>query len=119
MARQRKTQASEASTTVTKGNGRIMPLSNEQIMALLSKTRQKGVYTDRLNEFLASGEQGIEVNSTWPDLGGKKATTLKQGFEAAKDKKEANEGADKVIVKTDEEKVYLINLALVEGVEAA
>jgi hypothetical protein len=118
MARQRKSQAAQAAVSKPKGNG-IMPLSNDQIMALLSKTRQKGVYTDRLNEFIASGEGGLCVNEQWPDLGGKKATTLKQGFEAAKDKKEASEGADKVIVKTDEDKVYLINLAHVEGVEVA
>lgn len=88
-----------------------MALTHEQIQALLSKTRQKGVYTERMNEFLASGEGGICVNETWADLAGKKATTLKQGFEGAKEKKDVAEGADKVIVKSDEEKVYLINLA--------
>jgi len=95
-----------------------MGLTPEQIDALLSKTRTKGEYVVSLNEFLSSGEAGVCVNDQWKQMGGKKATTLKQGFEAAKDKKEANDGADKVIVKTDEEKVYLINLALVQGVEA-
>lgn len=123
MARARKqTAVAEGNSDTTKGNNKVAGLNQEQIMALLSKTRQKGVYTDRLNDFITSGEQGISVNETWADLRGKKATTLKQGFEAAKDKKEAADGADRVIVKSDKaedgtETVYLINLALVEGVE--
>lgn len=120
MARARKTATTGSDNQ--KGNNNMAALDHDQIMALLSKTRQKGVYTERLNEFISGGEQGISVNETWADLRGKKATTLKQGFEAAKDKKEALDGADKVIVKSDKaedgtESVYLINLALVEGVE--
>ena len=112
--------------TPTERNGyKMAGMDNAAILALLSKTRQKGVYTDRLNEFITSEEAGICVNDTWADLGGKRASTLKQGFEAAKEKKEALDGADKVIVKTDKtgegdnavERVYLINLAHVEGVE--
>src|SRR5215467_4111015 len=120
MARPRKAN----NGTEQKGNKKVAGLTNDQIMALLSKTRQKGVYTERLNDFIGSGEPGICVNDTWADLSGKKATTLKQGFEAAKDKKEAAEGADKVIVKSDKaedgtERVYLINLAHVEGLPEA
>jgi hypothetical protein len=102
----------------TKGNN-IMPLSDDQIRTLLSKTRQKGVYTERLNEFIESGQAGVSVNEQWADLSGKNDTTLKQWLEAAKEKKEALEGADKVIVKSDDEKVYLINLAHVEGLAEA
>jgi hypothetical protein len=96
-----------------------MPLTNEQILELLSKTRQKGQYVSILNEFVTSEQAGVSVNDTWPALAGKKATTLKQGFESAKDKKEAVDGADKVIVKADGDRVFLINLAHVEGVEVA
>ena len=124
MARARKqASATSDSNTEQKGNNRMAAsLTTDQIMALLSKTRRKGEYTELLNEFVESGEAGVSVGEKWPHLSGKKATTLKQGFEAAKDKKEAVDGADKIVVKSDKgddgaESVYLINLALVEGVE--
>jgi hypothetical protein len=86
-------------------------LTPEQITALLGKTRQKGMYIEKLNAFLASGEQGVLVNETWPEFAGKKATTLKQGFENAKENKEAGEGSENVKVIANEDQVYLINLA--------
>lgn len=85
-------------------------LTAEQIQALLGKTRQKGVYTEKLNEFLASGESGVSVNETWMELKDKKDSTLKQGFEAAKEKKEAAEGSEFVKVIVNEGQVFLINL---------
>lgn len=98
-------------------------LSPDQIKALLGKTRQKGQYEGYLIEFVKSGEGGICVNEEWMDLTEKKATTLKQGFENAKDKAavvEATEGASKnVKVISQEDKVYLINLSNVEAEEVA
>jgi hypothetical protein len=111
MARPRRQKQTEERT-----KPKMAGLDAEQIAALLAKTRTKGQYTDRLNEFLGSGEMGVDVMD-WPEMKQKKPNTLKQGFEAAKDKKEAKEGADKVQVIMNEEKVYLINLVLA-GVEA-
>jgi hypothetical protein len=85
-------------------------LTTEQIQALLGKTRQKGVYIQYLNQFLESGESGVCVNETWLDMKDKKATTLKQGFENAKENKEAGDGSEFVKVIANEDKVYLINL---------
>lgn len=85
-------------------------LTPEQIQALLGKTRQKGVYIQYLNQFLDSGESGVCVNDEFIDLRDKKATTLKQGFENAKENKEAKEGSEFVKVIANEDKVYLINL---------
>ena len=85
-------------------------LTAEQIQALLGKTRQKGVYIQYLNEFLESGESGVCANDQWIALRDKKASTLKQGFEGAKENKEAKEGSEFVKVIANEEKVYLINL---------
>lgn len=87
-------------------------LTAEQIQALLGKTRQKGLYTQFLNEFIESGEMGVNVNEQWVELRDKKATTLKQGFEGAKDKKEAVEGADQIKVISNEDQVFLVNLAV-------
>lgn len=98
-------------------------LTPDQIQALLGKTRQKGIYEKYLIDFVNSNEGGINVNEEWMDLREKKATTLKQGFENAKDKAhvmEATEGkAANVKVLASDDQVYLINLANVEGGESA
>jgi hypothetical protein len=112
MARSRKSATQEPQTTSTnERQGRTMAgLTADQIAALLGKTRQKGVYIQYLNQFLESGESGICVNEQWVDMKDKKASTLKQGFENAKENKEAGEGSEFVKVIANEEKVYLINL---------
>lgn len=94
-------------------------LDPQVIAALLSKSRTKGQYVERINEFLANGEAGISVSEQWPDMSGKNASTLKQGFDNAKDHKEAADGADQIKVVKSDEGVFLINLALVETAEAA
>ena len=121
MARQRKTPSTTATqendnTNERKGN---MGLTAEQISAIYAKRRTKGLYTDFLAELLASGENGADVKETWPQLKDKKATTIKQGFENAKDKKEAPEGAEHVDVIVDGEDVYLINSAMVRDLAGA
>lgn len=89
-------------------------LTDEQIKVLLSTTRTKGQYITYLAEFLDSGEKGVCVNEEWIDLSEKKSSTLKQGFENARENKNAPDGADavKVIVSGDKEdaRVYLVNL---------
>jgi hypothetical protein len=85
-------------------------LTAEQIATLLGKTRSKGQYIQYLNQFLTSGEAGLCVNEQWLDLKDKKASTLKQGFENAKENKEAGEGSEFVKVIASEDQVYLINL---------
>lgn len=91
-----------------------MPLSEDQIRSLLSNTRTKGQYITYLNEFIESGEPGECANEKWLDLAEKKSSTLKQGFENAKDNKAAHPDAQnvKVVVSGDKDdaKVYLINL---------
>lgn len=97
-------------TNTNERGNRMAGLTAEQIAALLGKTRQKGVYIQYLNQFLEGGESGICVNETWVDLKDKKASTLKQGFENAKENKEAKDGSEFVKVIANEDKVYLINL---------
>lgn len=119
-SRQRNTEPQVTDTptntnTNTNTGERIkMALSPEQIQELLGKTRTKGQYVTYLNDFVNSGEGGICVNETFADLSSKKATTLKQGFEHAKENKEATEGAENVKVLVNEDKVYLINLGAAE-----
>jgi hypothetical protein len=118
MARKRKTTKTEApndgdsvTTATTTKERKMAGLNADQIKALLGKTRQKGLYVQRLNEFLASGEAGISVKETWVEFADKKDTTLKQGFDNAKENKEASEGSENVKVIANEGDVFLINLA--------
>lgn len=117
-------QALPITTTTTANNGTApqtntpktgerlkMALTPDEIQALLGKTRQKGQYTEMLAEFLASGEGGTCANEEWVAIRDKKASTIKQGFVNAIEKAGAPEGADKVKVISNEDKVYLINLA--------
>lgn len=89
-------------------------LTPEQIAALMSGTRTKGQYVTRLNEFLNSGEGGIAVAEEWPlDFGPaaeKKIDTVKQGFENAKNSKNAHADAEHVRVLKNDDIVYLVNL---------
>lgn len=124
MAKQRKGKATQVqaepqtavdtvtpNTNTTNGERKLMALSAEQIQALLGKTRQKGQYLDMLTEFVNSGEGGVCANEQWVAIRDKKATTIKQGFENAKEKKEAPAGSENVKVISNEDQVYLINLA--------
>lgn len=123
MARQRRSSRSstknEASsedsgntqTQQERGSKKMAGLSPDQVAALLSKTRTKGQYIQYLNEFIDGGEMGVEVGEQWVALKDKKATTLKQGFDNAKDNKEAHDGAENIQVIKQDEKVYLVNLA--------
>lgn len=94
-------------------------LSNEQILELLASGRQKGVYKERMQQFLTSGEGGISVADTFPDLAGKKSSSIKTGFENVKKGKDAPEGSDQVVVRSVDDKVYLINMANVQGAAPA
>lgn len=108
MARQR----SKARPTNTNTNERnVVALTPEQIAELLSNTRTKGQYDGFLGQFIDSGEAGVNAMEQWVELKGKKATTVKQGFDNAKAKNTAPEGADRVKVISQEGSVFLLNLA--------
>lgn len=70
-------------------------LTQEQIAELLAKKRTKGVYEAKLTELYSdSDEAGIDVAETWPELAGKNATTLYQGFNNAAKKLELEDAVD-------------------------
>lgn len=121
MPRQRKTatppEAVESTENNTDNTERKikMPLDPDRIRAIYAKRRTKGLYIELLASFMESGENGVSVKEEWATkLGDKKATTLKQGFENAKDSKSAPEGSEAVDVIVDGEDVFLINGALVD-----
>jgi hypothetical protein len=129
MPRQRKTSntvaAAEVTTSDTSNTNNTnttarrmkMALTAEQVRAIYAKRRTKGQYTELLTAFIESGDTGVSVKEEWTQLADKKAPTLKQGFENAKEKKDAPEGADTVDVITDGDDVFLINRAIVGAEE--
>lgn len=94
------------------GVTKMAGLSPERIAQLLGQTRQKGQYVGLINSFIESGEMGVDAKEQWPELREKQATTLKQGFDNAKDKKEVADGAEAVRVIKNEDSVFLINMAV-------
>jgi hypothetical protein len=103
-------------------------LSADQIQALLGRTRTKGQYRTILGEFLASEQAGINVQEEYVELRDKQPSTIKQGFEGAKNHAERPAGAENVRVLTQTEgegdnkvtTIYLVNMAHPElaGAEA-
>jgi hypothetical protein len=86
-------------------------LDPNEVKRLYANRRQKGLYTQLLSELIGSGENGANVKENWPQLAEKPASTLKQGFENAKQKKDAPEGSENIDVIVDGENVFLINTA--------
>lgn len=117
------------STTENAGRNAGRTLNMDEITKMLSETRTRGDYDVVLDDFYNSQEVGIEVD-LGGQLAGKDATNVYTGLNNAK-KKQTKEGAlvrewgptIKVIKKNfgtkDEvdEHVFLINTALVEGVD--
>ena len=121
MPRQRKPKAKEqvplnaSETTNESKKGLKMALTAEQIRGIYAKRRTKGMYNELLDVFLNSGENGVSVKEEWnTQLAEKKASTLKQGFENAKDRKDAPNGSELVDVIVDGDDVFLINRAAVD-----
>jgi hypothetical protein len=104
-------QTNSRNTTTNTGERKMAGgLTADQIAQLLGSTRSKGQYVVYLNEFLDSEEGGVCANEQWVAIKDKKASTIKQGFENAKDKKDARDDAQFVKVITNDDKVFLINL---------
>jgi hypothetical protein len=88
-------------------------LSPEQIQALLASSTTRGQYARLLHDFVSSGSGAVDVMEQWPTefASDKNRNTIKQGFENAKNGKNAPEGSAGVRVIKNEEKVYLVNQA--------
>jgi hypothetical protein len=87
-----------------------MPLDPERIKQIYADRRTKGLYMAKLRSFMESGDLGISVKEEWnTEFEGKKASTLKQGFENAKDNKLSPDGSELIDVIVEGEDVFLIN----------
>ena len=95
-------------------------LTDEQIMALQSKTSGRGIYKQMLSDFDGLGVRGVNVRAQWPHLMNsdkldengvvkpKTAQTLKQGFDTAKGSKNALPAFASIDVIADGDNVFLI-----------
>lgn len=80
-----------------------VPLSDDQIAALLGSVSERGKYGRILDEFMQSDESGIVVSTAFPST--TKPGTIYQGF--TNQRKEKNL-TDRVRVLNHEDTVYLI-----------
>lgn len=67
---------------------------------------EKNKYQNYLESFVNGTEGGVDIREEWPDLAGRKASTLRAGFNAARNR--VGIDADGVRVIEDEKSVYLV-----------
>lgn len=101
-----------ATTTTTHTNKETTvmatALDNDVIAGLLAGSKQRGVYKEELDAFLARGNRGEQIDLANGTLAGKKPQSVKTGFENAR-KNLAEEVKPNIQVILNEENVYLIN----------
>lgn len=114
MPRSRNTQESGGTRTMPAG---IEELSQDQIDALLASSKQRGEYDRQLVNFMGNDAPGVQVSLTEGPFQGKKAQSVKTGFDGAltrargdkgeysDEQREASKGI-RVIV--NDEKVFLV-----------
>jgi hypothetical protein len=89
------------------------PIEDTDLLAdILAGARGRGDYKTVLKAFIESEHRLVEVPLTGGLFEGKKAQTVKTGFENAKNAKEPVEGSDKVKVVKKGDQIYLVNQAV-------
>jgi len=115
MARPRSNKTNE-STTIKENtvmSDMFTPIEDTDLLAdILSGARGRGDYKTVIKAFIDSGYRLVEVPLTSGLFEGKKAQTVKTGFENAKNAKEPAEGSDKVKVVKKGDQIYLVNQAV-------
>lgn len=86
-------------------------MSGEDLEALLAGSRQRGEYDRQIKAFLNSDLQAAQVNLDEGPFKGKKAASVKTGFEGAIKRDGAPEGAENVRVIVQADKVFLVRQA--------
>jgi len=96
----------------------FVELSDEALNEALAGSRQRGVYDENYIAFVDSGRRGVEINLAEGDHAGKKAQSVKTGYESAIERIKAGKildasdevkeaaGNTKVILKGD--RVFLV-----------
>jgi hypothetical protein len=94
-------------------------LSSDLIADLMANSRTRNAYGPKLVEFCNSDEAAINPAEAWPtEFGGKKTTTLYQGFRLAADKADLLYSAEKpdapLLVKLSDDNVFILHRERVE-----
>ena len=109
---------SKTNTTDTPKENTVMsdmftPIDDTDLLNdILSGARGRGDYKTVLVAFRDSGHRLVEVPLTTGLFEGKKAQTVKTGFENAKNAKDPVEGSDKIKVVKKGDQIYLVNQAV-------
>lgn len=116
MARPRTKSTESTTTKENEGNmsdSMFTPIEDTDLLAdILAGARGRGDYKTVLKAFIESEHRLVEVPLTAGLFEGKKAQTVKTGFENAKNAKEPVEGSDKVKVVKKGDQIYLVNQAV-------
>lgn len=107
MAKARKTNP-DTQNTHKENTNMATALDNDVIASLLAGSKQRGVYKEEGEAFIARGNRGEAVDLTNGTLAGKKPQSVKTGFENWR-KTLAEEVKPNIQVILNEENVYLIN----------
>lgn len=98
----------------------FIEIADDDLNAAISGSRTRGVYDENLLNFFNSGRRGVEVNLNDGIHEGKKAQSVKTGYESARVRLEQGKVADatdeqkeaakatKVIGKTNPDRVFLV-----------
>ena len=87
----------------------FIELSDEDLDAAMAGSRQRGVYDDKILDFLNSGRRGVQINLAEGVHAGKKAPSVKTGYESARERLENG----KIDNSTDEQKEAAKNMKVV------
>jgi len=97
----------------------VVTVDASKIQELLSKSRTRGVYDEKVTSFAASGEAGIGYSTKEGEFAGKQTNSLVTGFKSAIERLLKNENADNrealesMQVVPDGENVFIIRKDLV------
>jgi hypothetical protein len=87
----------------------FIELNDEELDAAMAGSRQRGIYDEKILSFLDSGKRGVQINLAEGVHAGKKAPSVKTGYESARERLENG----KVDNSTDEQKESAKNMKVV------
>jgi hypothetical protein len=113
MAR-RRTQTTETPTNTGEKMSDLMfeALSDEEIGEALSSQRSKGEYKSILQQIVDNGVRAARIPTDRGPFEGRKASTVKTGFENARKADDAPEEFKQLKVSSKKGNVYIVNTAV-------
>jgi len=111
MARPRNTQNTQT-TGENMTDLMFEPLSDEEIGEALSSVRSKGEYKSILQQIVDNGVRAARIPTDKGHFEGRKASTVKTGFENARKADDAPEEFKQLKVSSKKGNVYIVNQAV-------